>query len=207
MKKYGAIITIAAFVLFAGCSMMGGKKQPGAEGPAVKTGAVKIAAGAVTVNYTLTRISGRSSNQYAIWIEDEGGKYIRTLMVTDYMARRQGWKVRQQSLVTWVKAANIANMPQTDLDAISSPTPQAGTHSALWDLKDATGKPVPAGTYTYRIEGSLLSENTVLWTGKITVGGVRQTSPAVVSYFPPGADKLGRTLITDVTAVYDPGVR
>ncbi|MHB9027591.1 MAG: DUF2271 domain-containing protein [Candidatus Latescibacterota bacterium] len=203
MKKYGAFI-LAVLFLFTGCSMMGGKKQQGSEGAPAKAVAGKTAAGTVTINYTLTRISGRSSNQYAVWIEDGAGKYIRTLFVTDYMARRQGWKVRQQSLATWVKAANVPNMPQQDLDAISGPTPQAGTHSAVWDLKDAAGRPVPAGVYTYRIEGSLLSENTVLWTGKISVGGARQTSRAAVSYFPEGADKLGRTLISDVSAVYDP---
>ncbi len=129
------------------------------------------ASGNVTINFTLTRISGIASNQYAVWIEDEAGKYVRTLFVTNYTSKRQGWKTRQQSLTTWVKVADIKNTPQNDIDTMSGATPQAGKLSFVWDLKDATGKTVVAGFYVYRIEGSLLWENTVLWTGKIRVGG------------------------------------
>ena len=98
----------------------------------------------------------------------------------------------------------MKNMPQEDIDAVSGATPQAGKLSLVWDLKDAAGKAVPAGFYVYRIEGSLLMENTVLWTGKISVDGASETSKAAVSYFPEGADKLERTLISDVSAVYEP---
>ena len=163
----------------------------------------KAATGKVTISFTLTRISGSGSNQYAVWIEDEAGRYVRTLFVTDYFARRQGWKVRQQSLMNWVKAADVKNMPQEDIDALSSATPKAGKLSVVWDMKDATGKAVVAGVYVYRIEGCLLQENNVLWTGKIRVGGAKVTSPAAVSYYPEGAEKLGRTLISEVSAVYE----
>ncbi len=199
MKKLGMVLVAAVLVLLAGCSMQGIKAQKDTQGSRARA-----ATGKVTIGFTLTRISGRSSNQYAVWIEDEAGSHVRTLFVTDYMARRQGWKVRQQSLVTWVKAADVINMPQLDLDAVSGATPQAGELSAVWDLKDRTGKAVIAGVYVYRIEGSLLQANTVLWTGKIRVGGARETSKAVASYFPEGADKLGRILISNVSAIYDP---
>jgi hypothetical protein len=172
-------------------------------GPA-PTQAPSAAKGTVTIGYTLTRIPGSASNQYAIWIEDGAGKFVKTLFVTDYMARRQGWKIRTESLITWVKAAGVPDMPQPALDAVSGATPQAGKHSAAWDLTDATGKAMPAGNYVYRIEGSLLWANTVLYTGKIKIGGSRETSKAEVSYFPAGADTLGRTLISDVSAVYVP---
>jgi len=199
MKKYGTVLVAALLVLSVACSMLGIKPQKGTQGPQTQA-----ATGKVTIGYTLTRISGRSSNQYAVWIEDEAGMHVRTLFVTDYMARRQGWKVRQQSLVTWVKAADVKNMPQADLDAVSGATPQTGKGSAVWDLKDKTGKAVATGVYVYRIEGSLLQANTVLWTGKIRVGGAKESSQATAGYFPEGADKLGRTLVSDVSAVYDP---
>ena len=162
------------------------------------------ATGKVTVNYTLTRISGSASNQFAVWIEDEAGKYIRTLFVTNYMARRQGWKARQQSLVTWVKAADVKNLPKEDIDAMSSATPQSGKLSVVWDLKDAAGKPVLAGVYVYRVEGCLLWENNVLWTGKISVGKAAASSQAEAGYYHEAAEKLDRTLISDVSAAYEP---
>ena len=163
----------------------------------------KAATGKVTISFTLTRISGSGSNQYAVWIEDEAGRYVRTLFVTDYTARRQGWKVRQQSLMNWVKTADVKNMPQEDIDALSSATPKAGKLSVVWDMKDAAGKAVVAGVYVYRVEGCLLMENNVLWTGKIRVGGAKVTSQAAVSYYPEGAEKLGKTLISEVSAVYE----
>jgi len=193
MKKHMAVSVAAMCILIAGCSMLG-----------MKGSKTKAVTGKVTVGLTLTRISGPASNQYAVWVEDETGRYLRTLFVTDYMTRRQGWKVRQQSLVTWIKAADVKNKPQADIDALSGATPQAGKHSVVWDLKDAAGQAVTPGIYVYRIEGCLLRENHVLWTGKIRVGGAKETSQAVVSYFPEGAEKLGRTLVSDVSAVYDP---
>jgi hypothetical protein len=193
MKKCFAVLIAALLILFAGCSMLG-----------MRGSKAKAVTGKVTIGFTLTRISGRGSNQYASWIEDETGRYVRTLFVTDYMTRRQGWKVRQQSLVNWVKAADLNNKQQADIDALSSATPQAGKLSVVWDLKDATGKAVVAGVYVYLIEGCLLNENHVLWTGKIRVGGAKETSQATSIHFPEGADKLGRTLILDVSAVYDP---
>ena len=199
MGKYIMVWAALVCVVFAGCGpkvMNTHAQEQGSQ--------VAPATGKVTIGYTLTRIKGIASNQYAIWIEDSGGRYVRTLSVTDYMARRQGWKVRQQSLTTWVKVADIKNTPQNDIDAVSGATPQAGKLSFVWDLKDATGKTVVAGFYVYRIEGSLLWEYTVLWTGKIRVGGAQETSKATISYFPEGADKLGRTLISDVLAVYEP---
>ena len=160
--------------------------------------------GKLSINYVVTRIPGSSSNQWAVWIEDGAGKFVKTLFVTDYMARRQGWKVRTQSLITWVKAANIPNLPQAEIDAVSGATPPAGLHSVTWDLKDASGKPVIEGEYIFRVEASLLRDNTALFTGKIRIGGVRSASNAEVSYFPAGADTLGRVLISEVNAVYEP---
>jgi len=145
------IFVASLLLLFTGCSILGMRAQKGKQGYQVKE-----ATGNVTINYMLTRISGRASNQYAVWIEDEAGRFIRTLFVTDYMARRQGWKVRQQTLSTWVKVADVKNTPQENIDAVSSATPQSGKLSVVWDLKDVTGKTVVAGIYIYRIEGSLL---------------------------------------------------
>lgn len=163
----------------------------------------QTAAGKVTISYTLTRINKIASNQFAVWVEDEAGRYIRTLFATDFMARRQGWKIRQEICPIWIKAADVKNTPQQDIDAVSSPTPQSGILSVVWNLKDAKGMPLSAGVYVYRIEGNLYWENTVVWTGKIRVGGARETSLATVSYSPEGADKQG-TLISVVSAVYEP---
>ena len=198
MKKQGTIF-VAMLLLFAGCSWLGlGLQNVGQDSKSQAT------TGKVTISFTLSRISGPGSNQYVVWIEDEAGRYVTTLFVTNYMTRRQGWKVRQQSLMNWVRAADLNNMPQQNIDAMSSATPQAGTQTVEWDLADTSGKTVNAGVYVYRIEACLLMENNVLWTGEIRVGGARQTSQPTVSYYPETADNLGRTLISDISIVYEP---
>ena len=199
MKIHGIIFISVLLVLLAGCSILGMRAQKG-----IQSSQPQAATGKVTISFTLSRISGPGSNQYAVWIEDEAGRYVTTLFVTDYMTRRQGWKVRQQSLMNWVRAADLNNMPQQDIDAMSSATPQAGTQTVEWDLTDASGKTVNASVYVYRIEACLLMENNVLWAGDIRVGDARQTSQPKVSYYPETAENLGRTLISDISIVYEP---
>ena len=41
--------------------------------------------GTVTISYVLDRIKTIASNQIGIWIEDEGGRYIKTLFATKNM--------------------------------------------------------------------------------------------------------------------------
>ncbi|MFA6471075.1 MAG: DUF2271 domain-containing protein [Candidatus Latescibacterota bacterium] len=163
--------------------------------------------GKVTVNYTYTKIRGFASNQFAIWIEDETGRYVRTLFVTNYTARKDGWKKRQQSLVNWVKASDIKNLTKERIDAMSGATPKPGRLSVVWDMKDSSGRTVAPGVYIYKIEGCLFWKKNEVWTGKITVGGAAATSQAQVSYYPEGAEKSGKVLITGVSAAYEPGSR
>lgn len=161
------------------------------------------AAGRVTITYTLTRMSRIASNQYAIWIEDEKGEFLRTLFVTDFTGRRAGWKRRPQVIPTWIRAADVKNAPQSDVDAVSGATPGNGTLAVTWDLKDRSGQAVAPGTYRYLIEGNISWENTVLWTGTIRVGGGCESSQASAAYTPEGAETLGSP-ITGVSAVYEP---
>jgi len=90
-----------AFLLVAGCGLYGAKGKT-----AVPDTTANVA-NAVTIHYTVTRISGFASNQWAIWIENERGAHVRTLFVNDYTARREGWKNRPQMLVTWRKAIDL----------------------------------------------------------------------------------------------------
>jgi hypothetical protein len=145
-----------------------------------------------------------ASNQYAIWIEDGRGGFVRSLFATDFVARRAGWKKRPQTVPTWIKAANVPNLSQGDIDAVRGPTPGNGIHTVVWDLRDAAGRLVPPGTYVYRIEGSIFWDSRVLWSGRITIGDRAQTSLAEAAYSPPGAAKEAR-LISQESAQYTPG--
>ena len=161
------------------------------------------ASGSVTVSYKLSRLFRIASNQYAIWIETDTGSFVRTLMATNFTAKKGGWKFRPQSIPTWVKAANVANLPQSEVDAVSSPTLKSGSYKAVWDLMDSKGKPVPPGKYRYLIEGNISWDKVVMWSGTIVIGGQPQVSQATATYKPEEAQRSG-TLISEVTASYTP---
>lgn len=164
---------------------------------------VSAQAGRVEIIYALERIGRIASNQIAVWIEDEGGRHVRTLYVTDFTARKRGFQRRAQSIPEWVKTSGIAGWTQAQIDAVSAATQKPGQIALAWDCTDAQGRRVPNGVYVYRIEGNLCWENTVLWTGRITVGTRADSSRALARYQPAGAEGEC-TLVTDVRATFEP---
>ncbi len=160
--------------------------------------------GVVTVSYTLSRKQGWASNQIAVWIEDDKGNFVKTLFATNYMAKRKGFKARPMMCPEWVKAADLHNLPQAQIDAVSGPTQKPGNISLEWDCTDAKGNPVAPGVYVYKIEGSIYWENRVLWTGKISVGNKPDSSAAAAVYTPETAPKKGQ-ILADVAAKFTPG--
>lgn len=159
--------------------------------------------GQVIVSYRFSHLVKTASNQYAIWIEDEHGAFVRTLFATDFVAKRGGWKLRPQAVPTWTKAADVRNASKNDIDAISGATPEDGSYTVDWDLRDEQGQMVPGGTYRYLIEGNIYWENRVLWSGTIVIGSGPQATNATATFSNPDAEKTG-TLISDVSASYAP---
>jgi hypothetical protein len=187
-KKATVILLLAAIALTA----------PAAE--------IAGSAGSVTVAYTVSRTAKIASNQYAVWIEDGNGRFIKTLFVTNFAGKRAGWKIRPQTLPIWQEAANVKALAQNQVDAVSGATQKNGKYSVTWDLRDANGDLVPDGDYRYLVEGSIFWENRVLWTGTIIVGSESRTTRAVAAYSPADAAKEG-LVISDVSATYVPAKR
>lgn len=79
----------------------------------------------------------------AIWVEDEEGRWIKTL------ARWAGRRMR------YLAAFNAANPEKDITDAITSATLRMHeTHEVTWDLRDVEGKLVPDGSYAIVVEVS-----------------------------------------------------
>jgi hypothetical protein len=200
MKTLLKIILIPVFVCIAGIPSSAGQES----------------SGTVTITYILHKIPMIASNQIAVWIENTDGGYVKTLFATQWGARG-GFKKRPQALPEWVKKSDWVNRSQTEVDAVSGATQQAGANELVWDLTDSTGKPVAAGTYIYKIEGIIYWKNRVVWQGRIDVGsGEGNTSMATATYFPPEAAKVVITtregkeqiiengLVKQVKAIYTP---
>lgn len=159
--------------------------------------------GLVKINYTLHHLSRLASNQLAVWIEDEQGSYVKTLFATSFTANG-GYKKRPESLVEWRKAADWENASKDVVESVSRPEQKEGDHSIYWDGTNESGKLVQQGTYVYKIEGNIEWENRVVYSGKIVIGGSKNTTNASAAYVPEGAEKKG-TLVEKVTADFLPG--
>ena len=158
--------------------------------------------GEVKISYTLQKGGRTASKQIAVWIEDEGGRYLRTIFATRYTATG-GYKKRPQSLPEWRKASGWENASQTEVDAVSGATQKQGEIELVWDCTDRNGNNVAAGTYIYKIEGNIEGENRILWQGRIALGGERSASTAEATYSLPNAAEKG-VLVENVKAVYEP---
>ncbi len=121
----------------------------------------------VSIDFEYMRMSGKASNQLAVWVEDENGELVKTLLVTDFTAGRRGYENREDALNHWVTAAEPGERSDEEIDAVSSATPQAGTQHFSWDLTDENGQRVPDDRYYIRLEGTLYWSSNVLYTGMI----------------------------------------
>ena len=125
----------------------------------------------LVITFDFVSQSGYASNQFAVWIEDYEGNFVKTLYATRYTANG-GYRNRPDSIPTWVRKSNLADMSKTEVDAITSATPRSGTLSYLWDMTDKDGVPVPSGEYKFFVEGSLRWKNRVLYSGVVDIGSI-----------------------------------
>ena len=123
----------------------------------------------VEVRFTYTKQGGFASNQFAVWIEDAHGRYVKTLYATRFTADG-GWQRRELSLPLWVKQSNLAGMNKTQIDALTGPTPKNGSLRYVWDGTDSAGRSVSAGEYRVFVEATLRNENAVLYTATVKLG-------------------------------------
>jgi len=136
---------------------------------------------AAEITFNFTRQTGSASNQYAVWIEDANGKYVKTLYASRWTADG-GYSRRPTSIPLWVKKSNRDGMTKAQIDAVSGATPRTGTMSYTWDGTDSNGASVPAGNYTLILEGTLRWENQVYYRAPIALGKGAASAQASVEY-------------------------
>jgi hypothetical protein len=150
---YQAILCMIALAIFAGTAYA-------EDTSAADDSGIEIA-------FTYQRGTTIASNQLAVWVEDEEGSVVKTLLVTDFTAGRRGYRNRDMSLPVWVASADPESMTDQEIDALSAATPRPGELIYVWDFTDEAGKKVPDGIYTIHIEGTFYWESEVLYTAVI----------------------------------------
>ena len=150
---------------------------------------------AAELTFTFTRQTGAASNQFAVWIEDAQGKYIKTIYAARYTADG-GWKRRASSIPIWVKQSGLSDMTKAQVDALTGATPRTGALTYTWDGTDSRGAPVSAGNYVIILEGTLRWENQVYYRAPIRLGQGPAAAQVSVEYVgDPGSE---RAMIDDV---------
>ena len=150
---------------------------------------------AAELTFTFTRQSGAASNQFAVWIEDSQGNFVKTIYATRYTANG-GWKVRASSIPVWVKKSGLAGMTGAQVDTLTGATPRAGTLTYTWDGTDSRGAAVSAGNYVIYLEATLRWENQVLYRAPIRLGQGPAAPEVSVEY--TGDPSPERVMIGDV---------
>ena len=136
---------------------------------------------ATELKFDFTRQSGLATNQFAVWIEDENGQYVKTIYATRFTANG-GWRRRPDSIPDWVSRSDLSRMSKDQTDAVSGATPKTGTQKFIWDGTDSKGITVPAGDYTLYLEGTLRWENQVIYRIPIRFGRGDTLAEVYVEY-------------------------
>ena len=150
------------------------------------------------LTFDFTRQTGMSSNQFAVWVEEASGQPVRTIYATRFTANG-GWKRRPSSIPTWVKQFDIAHKTEAEIDAVTGATPKTGTLRYLWDGTDRKGNTVLPGAYVFILEGTLRSENRVIYKAPILLGKNAASAQVSVEYF---GDSLKERIMIDNLAVW-----
>ena len=150
---------------------------------------------AAEISFDFNRLRGSASNQFAIWIEDAQGQYVKTLYATRYTANG-GYRRRETSIPVWVRQAGLADLNRNQIDALTGATPRTATLAYTWDGTNRNGAAVPSGEYVIILEGTLRWENQVYYRSPIRLGQGPATPVVSVEYIGDAGDD--REMISNV---------
>lgn len=160
----------------------------------------KPVTGSLEISYRLNMVDSTviPSYQTAIWLEDEKGTYIRSLLVSDYLS--YGGFNDSTICPDWRKKVNWDTIPDAEFDAVTAATPQIRAHTLLTEL---AGLSLKEGVYRYYVETHIQEKYNVLYSGTIELKGRKTESTATASYVPEEFI-LASNLLSNVTAAYNP---
>jgi len=159
MNRFFISLVLLITLMLAGCAKT---PSPTAPKPAEADSVAEL-------SFTFTRQGWIATNQFAVWVEDNQGRHIKTLYATNYTANG-GWRRRESSLSQWVRQSGLANMSKNQIDTLTGVTPQTGIQTYRWDGTDSHNIAVQPGDYVIYLEGSLRWANRVLYRAPIQIG-------------------------------------
>lgn len=166
---------------------------PGNAAPAVKAGKLEV-----RFEY-LSPGTEDPTYHTAIWLEDEAGKLIQTLYVSNELSAT----VHKLGTVCpdWVKQAGWTKASKSLIDAVTGPTPNVGSGSMTFDLGELGIAP---GNYRFRMQVHIIEQYNILFQGMLTVGNSGQ-DVKIESLYQPKKPDIGTDVVKDVVVHYAPG--
>ena len=154
---------------------------------------------AAEITFSFTRQSGSASNQFAVWIEDANGQYVKTLYATRWTSNG-GLQRRETSIPLWVKQFNLSEKPHEMIDVVSGATPRTGNLKYTWDGTNSRGLAVPSGDYVLILEATLRWENQVYYRAPVRLGQGASAPQVRVEYVSGDRDSSAeRSMISDIS--------
>jgi hypothetical protein len=135
----------------------------------------------------------------AIWLADKDGKLLKTLYVSDELSRvvyEFGY-----ACPDWLKQSGWKTAAKSDVDAVTSPTPDVGETKKVFDLDKLGIKP---GTYQIWFQVNLSEKYNVLFRGTFVAGSDKPLKINHETLFTPDKPEGAEALITGVTMEFQP---
>ncbi len=154
-------------------------------------------AGKLQISYLVT--SDDASRFSAIWLENEGGDLVKTLFVSTELAQG-AFTVEGDICPDWIKKSHWEKASQAEVDAVSGPTPTAGSGSLSFDLKKHGISP---GVYFFCMQIHIHDNYNILYKGQIRLGEKPAEAQPEVSYSPKRYEST-EDLLHDVRMRFTP---
>jgi len=167
----------------------------------IKNRQMKPAEGTLEISYEFVKSADQNivpSFQTAIWLQNDKGEYLKTLMVSEYLA--YGGYNDTTICTEWIKVADWDNVLLETFDAVTKATPPLGNNTISINCKTENLLP---GTYNYCIETHILENYNILYRGKITIGK-KTTESYAESVYIPKKHPVSGDVLKNVNAKYQP---
>ena len=151
----------------------------------------------IAISYELNQTPGVApSYQTVVWLEDANGVYLKSVLVSEYLA--YGGYRKPKICSIWSRISNWAGVSRSEFDAVTAATPDIGENTVIIDCKEQNLSP---GVYYYCVQTHIIEDYDILYRGRIEIGKENVKSVAKVEYI-PGKCEGAENALGDVKARY-----
>lgn len=197
-----ASVAVAGVSLLLACLLM----QACHTLPPATTGRVEIS---FQINDPLDEdAEGLIAPQTVVWIENARGRYVKSLLVSDWLAsegwhykvKKSAWRKVKLTCPQWQSSSRWPKKhSEADIDAVTKATPVTGAHRVAVGC-DRLG--VAPGNCRYHVESTYSDDgHSIICSGILSIGGTNAASQAAATYH-PGEHVGAGQILSNVKAKY-----